>query len=580
MLSGNLLELLLTNQISPSVFCSQIHNLRSRPDRVAIGLSLFAEAQNEMAKSFGLSLLREYLSLPPSMSVSPQDVESRRLLRATVCDWLSSVLDHSNVTQTPQHIKNNMLSIFTLCVKRDYPELWPTAFQDLLSFGSRFGLGGIDVVIRVLTELEIEVVMFHENRTRDEVAHNTLIKDAMRASSVVRDIVIFLCQAADITARSEASDLAGRCLLSLAEMIGWIDIELVLNESLQTIYSFLQSSSPPCQVGALSCIYEVAKKGMDPVLKVELLKRVEMIPRLLAFRTDFTHASPLLDDHDLPLYSVHKQFGLVLDMVVLELLGCWSKFEDCILPPLVNTRNFVSASKLCEGKDSNMVSTSSSPLATGSTSPSIGGKEKDGKSATVGAELATISQVIVSMLREVVPELLNFLRHPFVTIARIVVPSCNKFVQLLKQQKQRADSIATFIDQKHKIQPSWTFFLAYPMLETLLFSVLHQCQFPEQFKFEDIDMEEEDENEVFEVNLFFKQCWLFRSNFLFVLLCVIICDWNIDCVERRSSTSDCADRAFHGIDFIYEQVPYYMTPDKRLLLSKIRVCYCSALVSN
>jgi hypothetical protein len=466
---------------------------------VAIGLELFAKASNEMTRSFGLTLLRDYLSTSPQAlhrnepNLMAIDAQNRNLLRQTVTEWLNNVLGCS--THVPQHIKNNMLSIYTLCIKRDYPEVWPTAFHDLLNFGNRFGLVGVDVVIRVLNELEIEVVMFNENRTKDEIAHNTLIKDAMRSSSVIKDVVHFLCQAATVAASSpESIDLCGRCLLCLAEMIGWIDINLVLSDALPTIYNFLHGAHP-CQVGALSCIYEIAKKGMDPVLKVELMNKIELVPKLLAIRSDFQHAQPLIDDHDNSIYNVHKQYGLVLDMIVLELLGCWSKFEDQLFPSPNPKSSFVSASKIDSGNGSAFEA--SSP-------PTNELKNPSSTHLNSGvAELMAIAPLTTRLLQLIIPEMLNFLRHPYVTVATTIVPACNKFIQLLKLQKYRMDAIFSFIKAQQETRPDFSFFIGFHYLDTLLFSILQQSQYPHNFKFEEIDAEDEEENEIVEVSIFF-----------------------------------------------------------------------------
>ena len=44
----------------------------------------------------------------------------------------------------------------------------------------RGAITGLDLAVRILGDLEVEVVMFSEGRTKDEIAHNTLIKDYMR----------------------------------------------------------------------------------------------------------------------------------------------------------------------------------------------------------------------------------------------------------------------------------------------------------------------------------------------------------------------------------------------------------------
>jgi Exportin 1-like protein len=69
-------------------------------------------------------------------------------------------------------------------IKLLFPESWPLAFSDLLAVG-RESTAGLDLVVRVICDLEVEVVMFSEGRGKQEVIHNVLIKDAMRANETV-----------------------------------------------------------------------------------------------------------------------------------------------------------------------------------------------------------------------------------------------------------------------------------------------------------------------------------------------------------------------------------------------------------
>lgn len=458
---------------------------------MAIGLALFAEASNEMTRSFGLNLLRDYLSSRHPTNVDPQmDFQNRHLVRKTVSDWLVTVIGAGQ--SIPQHTKNNMLSIYTLCIKRDYPEVWSNAFTELLLFGRQYGFVGVDVVIRIMNELEIEVVVFNENRNKEEIQHNTLIKDTMRNSNVVREVVQFLCQATNEAIRLlEHQDIAGRCLLCLAEMIGWIDINLVLTEALPTIYSMLQPTVlHAAQVGALTCIYEIVKKGMDPVLKVDLLQKIDLIPRLLVIKTDFTSTQSMLDDPDNSIYQVHKQYGLLLDMIVLELLGCWNKFEDALFPSPSPKTSFMSANRVESfGSQTDLSTIGDKQLS----SPNPNAHVTSGV-----AELMQMSPTTSSLLHLIVPEVINFLRHPYTTLAICVVPAVNKLIQLLKLQKFRMDAIFDFMKTRESEQH---YFLAYKYLESILYAIAHQCQFPMNFRFEDIEPDEEEENEIIEVSL-------------------------------------------------------------------------------
>lgn len=69
--------------------------------------------------------------------------------------------------------------------------------------------------------------MFQDGRTRDEIAHNTLIKDTMRGSRAVEDILRHLCAFIQIHSQLDTASTSGEdaqhsvaCLQCLAELVG------------------------------------------------------------------------------------------------------------------------------------------------------------------------------------------------------------------------------------------------------------------------------------------------------------------------------------------------------------------------
>jgi hypothetical protein len=136
-----------------------------------------------------------------------------------------------------------------------------------------------------MKELEIEVVMFQDGRSKNEIIHNTLIKDSMRGSRVIEDVLRHLCEfVAASTQRGEDSQRSVNCLQCLSELVGWTDLSLfmtvalpVLNTVLQSLLSQAQQRgsrsdaiTAQLQAAVFSCYLELAKKGMDPVDKVHV----------------------------------------------------------------------------------------------------------------------------------------------------------------------------------------------------------------------------------------------------------------------------------------------------------------------
>lgn len=225
-----------------------LDKLRSSPERWSLGLTLFFESQSQTAQFFGLSLLRGYLSSVDSFSFP----DHRFNIREGMMTWLNTSFLENGQTEIPSYIINNVVSVVTLCLKQDYPEHWPSAFQDILRLTSQSPsanlppgrvLRAIDLITRILAELDMEVIVFNDQRTKQEVQHNVIIKDTMRATGVVQNLVDFLCHSAvncTAAAGQDSISVAENCLACLAPLIGWIDITLVVQNALPTIFSAIQ----------------------------------------------------------------------------------------------------------------------------------------------------------------------------------------------------------------------------------------------------------------------------------------------------------------------------------------------------
>lgn len=251
--------------------CRLLDQLRGDPIRWSIGLSLFFDGSTALSKFFGLSLIREYMS---SNGGAPP-VAERQKVRDAMMAWLGT--HGANVSCVESYVINSIVTIVTLAIKHDFPELWPTAFADILTFGQR-GINELDITIRVLSELEVEVVVYNESRSKQEVAHNTIVKDAIRAGPIAGNIVQFLCQSA-VSVRPVKASLSAKCLIALSEIIGWVDNGLIVNHTtLPIIYQTL--TDVEVAEAGLTCLLELVKKGMDPYLKIQMVASINLLPML------------------------------------------------------------------------------------------------------------------------------------------------------------------------------------------------------------------------------------------------------------------------------------------------------------
>lgn len=384
-----------------------------------------------------------------------------RSIREAIWAWTSNSI--SSNYPIPVFILNNLVTVVTLLIKLLFPEGWSTAFSDLLILG-RSNIAGLDLTVRVICDLEVEVVMFKEGRGRDEVTHNVIIKDAMRASdnSITKNLVEFLCQSAS-SVRASNVDLSQRCLRCLADMIGWIDVSLVACEStLSCIYQALRDEEL-CGA-ALACLLELVKKGMEPVPKVQMLHAIGLAQVLALVPVGVEPVTQAEKDED--DVGAEDELALVVDVFLLELIGCWSKYEDILL--------------------------GASPVAKGAAQLEL-------PSPTEIQQLQELAGTISSLLHSVLPIALNLLKNTYpdnfreCSVAVGVVPSLSRLIILFKQQFQHRQKIEAI---KLRDGENCVFFIATDYLHPLLLGIYQQMQYKEDFGY---DPSDDDDAEIIEV---------------------------------------------------------------------------------
>ena len=502
-------EVILVAQGAPGIGGSKaqanamLDSLRHASDRWTLGLKCFFESTSDTAKLFGLSLIRDYLS---RAGCSQEVMDYRRTIRENMLRWSTSSVVSG--MQIPSFIMNSVVTILTLGIKFEYPRQWPGAFEDLLPLAET-GPHGVDLVVRILSELEVEVVMFTEQRTDEEKRNNTMIKDNMRASPVIANVVSLLCRNTVAMYHAGHNDLAERCLRCLAELISWIELQLVIQEALPTLYRAL--SIPQFTAAACSCLYEILKKGMDSVIKVRMIHSIDMISALLtvpsicngsassssptasslqggASGIDSSNGNGTASDinssngsgsssssssssgngggssgngqNGIGIQSLSdawvEEYGLVIDMLFLELLSCWGRFEDVI-------------------------------------QAAAQGKEIDG-----ATEYTEVAPLCATMLHTTMPIVLDIFSHESNNVCATVLPALNKLMSTLRAQLLLAPGLIASQSQTFPAR----YFAASDYVPMFLTAVYKQMQYEENFGF---DASDDDDVAVMEVRppLFF-----------------------------------------------------------------------------
>lgn len=141
----------------------------------------------------------------------------------------------------------------------------------------------------------------------------------------------------------------------------------------------------------------------------------------------------------------------MLDVLLLELIGCWSKYEDCIIASLA-----------------------------GGTGPA-------------DQQLLESGPVLSDLLNATLPLVMQVFTLGDFYASETVVPSLNKFITLLKNQSSKTESIRKLIELN---AANGKYFIGANYLSQLLSAVFRQMQYPLHFPFDGDGDEEIAELEV------------------------------------------------------------------------------------
>jgi hypothetical protein len=183
------------------------------------------------------------------------------------------------------YVKNKLALVIGLLIQADYPDRWPTAFDDFLSAVGGGSVLLIEMFLRVLTVLDEEVVQSTVNSSSDNHARYTRIKDTMRSSGVTNRISQFWLAVLSTYAGTQPA-LVEQCLQTIHLYIAWIDIGLVVNDRfVPLLLGFL--AVPALRSAACSVFLGVVNKGMDDAAKVQLIATLQIVEALSALKLDF-----------------------------------------------------------------------------------------------------------------------------------------------------------------------------------------------------------------------------------------------------------------------------------------------------
>ncbi|OQR95644.1 exportin-T [Thraustotheca clavata] len=272
-------------------------------------LQLFQTSTLEQVKFYSLQALQEYLN-----PRSPTPLNDTRVMhiRNELLQWIQTQ------GQLPTYLKTKLAVVITFLIRREYPENWPNAFQDLLTTLPSNPLM-VEMYFRILIAIYEEIVEFDAQRTTVEANHNMKIKDAMRegpsACIAASFDVIYNILTAYQPQDNVSLNLALSALETLQKYISWVDITLVMRFVPLLFHALTNLNELRCK--AANCLYEVVAKGMLPDKKLALFQTLDLIPILSGLQSE------LNDDSEFS-----EEVGEVVNGMGLELITCIDHFRQ------------------------------------------------------------------------------------------------------------------------------------------------------------------------------------------------------------------------------------------------------------
>lgn len=176
----------------------------------------------------------------------------RLLIRNSV--WLR----FTTLTDPPIHTRNKIALLLTLVFIHDFPDRWPSFFDDLISTISvdRQTLA-VDLLLRTCVCIDDEVVCRLINRSQASSRTNSSIKDAMRANGIVQLVDFWLVL---LDRYKSLPNTINAILTVIARFSSWIDASLLINDAyFQKLNIFL--NYPETRGQAIECLLEITVRG-------------------------------------------------------------------------------------------------------------------------------------------------------------------------------------------------------------------------------------------------------------------------------------------------------------------------------
>lgn len=259
-----------------------LEQVKDSPDGWQVCLSLLSRQPPayDVARMYSL----EVVNLGVQRKIQEGDSQTLVYIRDTLLEYVRQAVFQGGNVPDPAPLQNKIVQTLTYLFLGMYGSTWTTFFDDILSLtssdpnsGSRDNALGVKYFLRVMSNVHDEIADVLVSRSNEESRRNAEIKDVIRGRDVEK--LVSSCNQILTQWKGQDDAIVESCLTVLGKWVGWIDVQLVVNETFINILFGFMGSDGSLREAAVTTLAEVVGKKMKPREKVELIRflRVEEI---------------------------------------------------------------------------------------------------------------------------------------------------------------------------------------------------------------------------------------------------------------------------------------------------------------
>jgi exportin-T len=273
------------------------------------------QVMNDQTKFFCMQIIEAYLKNRYIKSSQEEQV----LLKQFMSTWLQ--MQTTRKANEKNFITRKAAQIFSLVSLIDFPNRWPTFFNDLMATSS-WSDGNADFYLKCLLAIDSEIVDRELPRTQEEMNTITFYKDSIR-THCMNLLVDSWFQLLKEHCNKNAT-ITCQTLEVIGAYIRWIEINLVVNDRFVEFFSFALGHVDLRET-TCACLEEIINKGMDTDAKLKLIDYlwtnvIQVHANALEQQINLSN-----DDEDNSDYLL--KFGKIINAVGENLFDGWVKLN-------------------------------------------------------------------------------------------------------------------------------------------------------------------------------------------------------------------------------------------------------------